>query len=361
MNTLPVIAMTTGEPAGIGPEICLQALAQGRNLYPQHRFVLLGDRGMLTVRSRKLGLALKLVEYLPERAVAMDSVEVLHIPMLQTCVPGTATPDNARYVLATLDRAISGAQKSSAQIGVQAGVQAPEFAALVTAPVNKAVINQAGIAFSGHTEYLAQRCGVTRVVMMLVGGHMRVALATTHLPLRAVADSIKTPDLLATMRIIDQDLRRLFGLAAPKILVTGLNPHAGEGGYLGREEIDVIEPAIKQAQQLGLQVAGPYPADTAFQPKYLQQADCVLAMYHDQGLPVLKHASFGQGVNITLGLPIVRVSVDHGTALDLAGTGRADCGSMLAAIKSAVELQANVAHAAKHGEAGGANGTGSAA
>lgn len=329
MSAVPLLAITTGEPAGIGPEICLQALVQARSLYPQQRFVLLGDRGMLTVRARKLGIALKLVEYLPDRPIALDSVEVLHIPLLQACVPGMATPDNARYILATLDRAIQGSRQG-------------EFAAMATAPVHKAVINQAGIEFSGHTEYLAQRCGVSKVVMMLVGAHMRVALATTHLPLRAVADSINTPDLLATLKIIDHDLRRLFALVAPKILVTGLNPHAGEGGYLGREEIDIIEPAIKQAQQFGLQVAGPYPADTVFQPKYLQQADCVLAMYHDQGLPVLKYDSFGNGVNITLGLPLIRVSVDHGTALDLAGSGRADCGSMLAALKCAVELQGNV-------------------
>ncbi|TAK92470.1 MAG: 4-hydroxythreonine-4-phosphate dehydrogenase PdxA [Burkholderiaceae bacterium] len=328
----PVVAITTGEPAGIGPDICLQALAQARSQFPALRFVLLGDRGMLTVRARKLGIPLRLTEYQPERSTqssGKDSVEVLHVPLTQPCEPGKLNPANARSVLALLDRAIQGAQQGA-------------FAALVTAPVHKAVINEAGIAFSGHTEYLAAACGMKQVVMMLAGGGMRVALATTHLPLRAVPDAVNQPQLLTTLRIIDHDFRARFGIAQPRILVAGLNPHAGEGGYLGREEIDIIRPAIEQAQAEGIEASGPFPADTLFQEKYLQAADCVLAMYHDQGLPVLKHASFGQGVNITLGLPIVRVSVDHGTALDLAGSGKADHGSLLAAVRTVAEILTHV-------------------
>ncbi len=324
-----VVAITTGEPAGIGPEICLQALAQVRNQFPQLRFVLLGDRGMLTVRARKLGVSLRLTEYQPERAPATDSVEVLHVPLAQTCEAGKLNPANARYVLALLDRAIKGAQQQ-------------EFSAVITAPVHKAVINEAGIGFSGHTEYFAAACGVQKVVMMLAGGGMRVALATTHLPLRAVPDAINTQNLQTTLQIIDHDLRQRFGIEKPRILVAGLNPHAGENGYIGREEIDVITPVIQQAQAQGIAASGPFPADTLFQPKYLQDADCFLAMYHDQGLPVLKHASFGHGVNLTLGLPIVRVSVDHGTALDLAGSGSADHGSLLAAIRTTAEILAHV-------------------
>jgi len=325
------VAITTGEPAGIGPEICLQALAQARKQFPHMRFVLLGDRGMLTVRARKLGVPLRLTEYLPERSVhlsATDSVEVLHHPLAHTCEAGKLNPINARYVLNLLDRAIKGAQQQ-------------EFAAIITAPVHKAVINEAGIAFSGHTEYFAAACGVQKVVMMLAGGGMRVALATTHIPVRAVPDAINQHSLLATLQIIDHDLRQRFGIAQPRILVAGLNPHAGENGYIGREEIEVITPVIQQAQAQGIAASGPFPADTLFQTKYLHDADCVLAMYHDQGLPVLKHASFGRGVNITLGLPLVRVSVDHGTALDLAGTGQADHGSLLAAVRTTAEILAH--------------------
>jgi 4-hydroxythreonine-4-phosphate dehydrogenase len=238
---------------------------------------------------------------------------------------------NGRYVLGLLDDAIDGA------LG---GV----FDAIVTAPLQKSTINDAGVPFTGHTEYLAERTGAARVVMMLAGtgaSPLRVALATTHLPLKDVPSALSVEGLVETIAIIDHDLRRDFGLPVPRILVTGLNPHAGENGYLGREEIDIISPALAQAAQRGIDARGPYPADTLFQPRYLNEADCVLAMFHDQGLPVLKYATFGEGVNITLGLPIIRTSVDHGTALDLAGTGRADAGSMLAAIDTAVTMARN--------------------
>jgi 4-hydroxythreonine-4-phosphate dehydrogenase len=222
------------------------------------------------------------------------------------------------------------------------GTQAGWLDAIVTAPLQKSTINDAGVPFTGHTEYLAEKTSTDQVVMMLAGGDLRVALATTHLPLKDVAAAITREGLARTLAILHAELRDKFGLAEPRIIVTGLNPHAGEGGYLGREEIDVIEPVLQAAQKTGMKVSGPYPADTLFQPKYLEQADCVLAMYHDQGLPVLKHASFGRGVNITLGLPLIRTSVDHGTALDLAarGLGLADDGSMLEAIRVAAQMVA---------------------
>jgi 4-hydroxythreonine-4-phosphate dehydrogenase len=237
---------------------------------------------------------------------------------------------NARYVLGLLDRAV-------------AGCLAGEFAALVTAPVHKAVINDAGIAFSGHTEYLAEKTATDRVVMMLVGGGLRVALATTHLALKDVAAAITEVSLERTLRILDTDLRQRFGIASPRILVAGLNPHAGEGGHMGREEIEVIAPLLDRLRGEGMQILGPLPADTLFTPCVLAQGDAVLAMYHDQGLATLKYASFGGGVNVTLGLPIVRTSVDHGTALDLAGTGKADPGSLYAATELALSLAANAA------------------
>jgi len=240
-------------------------------------------------------------------------------------VPGKLDPANARYVLAILDRAVRGCLEG-------------EFDAMVTAPVQKSVINDAGIAFTGHTEYLAERAQAEHVVMMLVGGGLRVALATTHLPLRDVPNAISGETLAKTLRVLDADLRRRFRIARPRILVAGLNPHGGESGHLGREDAEIIAPAIAAAAAAGIAASGPIPADTLFVPERLKGADCVLAMYHDQGLPVLKFASFGRGVNVTLGLPFVRTSVDHGTALDLAGTGRADPGSLIEAMKLAIEL-----------------------
>jgi 4-hydroxythreonine-4-phosphate dehydrogenase len=240
-------------------------------------------------------------------------------------VAGHLDPANARYVLALLDAALEGCING-------------RFDAMVTAPVHKGVINDAGVPFSGHTEYLAEHTGTTLPVMLLVGGGLRVALATTHLPLAAVSAAVTAERLSAVLEVLDADLRTKFGIASPRILVCGLNPHAGEGGHLGREEIEVIAPTLQRLQRAGLQLTGPVPADTAFLPERLAGHDAVLAMYHDQGLPVLKRAAFGEGVNVTLGLPIVRTSVDHGTALDLAGTGRADAGSLHAAVRLAFEL-----------------------
>jgi 4-hydroxythreonine-4-phosphate dehydrogenase len=247
------------------------------------------------------------------------------VPLVAECQPGVLNVANSEYVLAMLRRAVQGCQTG-------------EFSGMVTAPVHKGIINDAGIPFSGHTEFLAQQTGTKLVVMMLVGGGMRVALATTHLALKDVAAAITAPLLEDVLRIIQHDLQRRFGITQPRILVAGLNPHAGEGGYLGCEEIDVMIPVLDKLRARGINVSAPLPADTLFTPQKLAQCDCVLSMYHDQGLPVLKYASFGQGVNITLGLPIIRTSVDHGTALDLAGTGKADSGSLLEAIRLAAQM-----------------------
>ena len=253
------------------------------------------------------------------------SREVEHIPLRHPAVPGKLDPANSAYVLAVLDRAI-------------AGCLAGEFDAMVTAPVQKSVINDAGIAFTGHTEYLAEHARAPHVVMMLVGGGLRVALATTHLPLSEVPRAIQRQDLVKTLRVINADLQKRFKIAHPRILVSGLNPHSGESGHFGHEDAEVIAPAIADAKAEGIDASGPLPADTLFVPHRLKGADAVLAMYHDQGLPVLKYASFGEGVNVTLGLPFVRTSVDHGTALDIAGTGRADPGSLIEAVKLAIQL-----------------------
>ena len=253
------------------------------------------------------------------------SVETEHIPLRRAAVPGKLDPENSRYVLEILERATR-------------GCLAGEFDAMVTAPVQKSVINDGGIAFSGHTEYLAERAGARHVVMMLVGGGLRVALATTHLALADVPKAIKTQDLLRTLQVLHADLTKRFRIARPRILVAGLNPHSGESGHFGTEDRDIIAPAIAEARGAGIEASGPLPADTLFVPERLKHADAVLAMYHDQGLPVLKYASFGRGVNVTLGLPFVRTSVDHGTALDIAGTGRADPGSLIEAVKLAIEL-----------------------
>jgi 4-hydroxythreonine-4-phosphate dehydrogenase len=298
-----VIALTSGEPAGVGPELCAMLARQSLPA----RVVVLGDADLLAQRG------------------ASPATAIEHVPLAAPSIAGKLDPANARYVLALLDRAAD-------------GCLAGEFDAMVTAPVHKAVINDAGFAFTGHTEYLAARAGAAHVVMMLVGGGLRVALATTHLALADVARAITRAGLIDSLRVIERDLRQRFGIARPRILVAGLNPHSGEGGHLGREEIDVIEPALRAAQAEGIAVEGPIPADTLFVPERLRRADCVLAMYHDQGLPVLKYASFGKGVNVTLGLPFVRTSVDHGTALDLAGSGRADPGSLLEAVQLAIKL-----------------------
>ncbi|MFY8120150.1 MAG: 4-hydroxythreonine-4-phosphate dehydrogenase PdxA [Burkholderiaceae bacterium] len=309
-----MIALTTGEPAGIGPEIALRAAAQA-----DRPVTLVGDAALLETTALAIGLGWPL-----------PAVQVEHVPLASPCLSGRLDPRNAAYVIGTLDRAVDGAL-------------AGRYRAVVTAPVQKSAINDGAATahpFIGHTEYLAQRAGVPHVVMLLVGGGLRVALATTHLPLAQVPAAITRESLAATLDVLHAGLRTRFALPAPRIGVAGLNPHAGESGQLGREEIDVIAPAVAAARSRGIDASGPLPADTLFVPATLARFDAVLAMYHDQGLPVLKHASFGHGVNVTLGLPFVRTSVDHGTALDLAGTGRADAGSMIAALRLAAELTA---------------------
>lgn len=323
---LPVIAVTGGEPAGIGADICLD-LADAK--LPCHP-VVLADIGLLRQRAAQLGKTVALRDFSTNLPPQPGTLDVWHIPLAAPCEAGRLNAANSPYVLQLLDTAYQGIQNGT-------------FAAMTTAPLHKGIINDAGAGggfFSGHTEYLAEKSGTPRVVMMLAGGGLRVALATTHLPLKDVAATITRESLLETTRILHRDLRHKFGLAQPRILVAGLNPHAGEGGHLGHEENDVIIPALEELRAAGLDIRGPYPADTLFQPFMLKDADAVLAMYHDQGLPVLKYASFGQGVNITLGLPFIRTSVDHGTALDLAGTGRADSGSLMAAVRTACEMAA---------------------
>ncbi|HEX7647042.1 MAG TPA: 4-hydroxythreonine-4-phosphate dehydrogenase PdxA [Noviherbaspirillum sp.] len=333
MQARPNIAITCGEPAGIGPEISIRAAWE---LRADINSVLIGDAALLSLLAGEIDPAVKLLAIstqalrnsgLPQ--VSRDTVVVIDCPLKEPAIPGKLDARNGKAVLQTLDVAIK-------------ATMAGQFDAIVTAPLQKSTINDAGMPFTGHTEYFAEKTDTAQVVMMLAGGSpmLRVALATTHLPLKDVPAAITFDNLSRTIDIIHADLKSKFGLAQPRILVTGLNPHAGEGGYLGREEIDVITPVLQAAQAKGIDARGPYPADTLFQPKYLQDADCVLAMYHDQGLPVLKHASFGRGVNITLGLPLIRTSVDHGTALDLAaaGLGKADHGSMIEAVKVAAQM-----------------------
>jgi len=317
----PLLAVTAGEPAGIGPDLCL--MMAGREL--PARLVVIADRGLLRERARAIGLDLRIADYAAGVEPPRGALCVLHLPLARPAQPGRLDPANAPYVLATLERAV-------------AGCAAGEFAAMVTAPVHKGVINDAGVPFTGHTEFLAASTGTPQVVMMLVGGGLRVVLATTHLALKDVPAALTRESLEQTLRIVRRDLRRWFGIEEPRILVAGLNPHAGESGYLGREEVEVIQPVLEKLRAEGLRLEGPLPADTLFTPARLAGCDCVLAMYHDQGLPVLKYASFGHGVNVTLGLPVIRTSVDHGTALDLAGTGKADPGSLLAAIEAAAGM-----------------------
>lgn len=318
-NKRPRIAITCGEPAGIGPEIAVRAVLQTQSFAD---CMLLGDAAQLTALAAQVD--------------ASASLNILDCPLAEAAIPGQLNLRNGAAVLQTLDKAIAAAL-------------AHQVDAVVTAPVQKSTINEAGIAFTGHTEYFAEKTGTAQVVMMLAGGAgagtLRVALATTHLALKDVPAAITRDSLAQTISIIHHDLQNRFGIAQPRILVAGLNPHAGEGGYLGREEIDVITPVLQDAQAKGWQVSGPYPADTLFQPKYLQDADCVLAMYHDQGLPVLKHADFANAVNITLGLPYPRVAVDHGTALDLAGKGMADPSSLFAAIHTCTQFARHRMHA----------------
>ncbi len=321
------VVITPGEPAGIGPDLAIQ-LAQ-RN-WPLE-LVVCADASLLTERAKLLGLPITLLPYAPEQPAKPQragTLTLLPVALHAPVTPGELNVENGRYVVETLARACDGCLNG-------------EFAALVTGPVHKGIINDAGIPFTGHTEFFEERSGAAKVVMMLATEELRVALATTHLPLKAVSDAI-TPDLLReVITILHDDLRNKFGLAEPHVLVCGLNPHAGEGGHMGTEEIDTIIPVLEEMRAKGMNLSGPLPADTLFQPKYLDHADAVLAMYHDQGLPVLKYQGFGRGVNITLGLPFIRTSVDHGTALELAGLGKADVGSFITALNLAIKMIVN--------------------
>ncbi|GAB1263773.1 4-hydroxythreonine-4-phosphate dehydrogenase PdxA [Aurantivibrio infirmus] len=318
------IAITPGEPAGIGPDLLIQLAQQSH----QHEFVVVADPELLLQRAQQLKLPLTVREFnsdLPAKASSKNELCVAPIQLNAPCEAGKLNPKNAAYVLKTIDLAIELCQKKITQ-------------AFVTAPVHKGVINDAGISFSGHTEYLAEKTKTKKVVMMLATKGLRVALVTTHLPLSEVPKQITRTNLDETVQILNDSLKENFAIAKPRIVVCGLNPHAGEGGHLGREEIDIIEPCLQTLREQGLELLGPLPADTVFTPKILKNADAVLAMYHDQGLPTLKYKGFGNAVNITLGLPIIRTSVDHGTALDLAGKGNADPGSLQVALLTAIEM-----------------------
>lgn len=321
------VVITPGEPAGIGPDLVIQLAQRDWPL----ELVVCADGRLLTERATLLGLPLTLLPYSPEKTAAPQragTLTLLPVALHAEVTPGTLNVENGRYVVETLARACDGCLNG-------------EFSALVTGPVHKGIINDAGVAFTGHTEFFEERAGAPKVVMMLATEELRVAVATTHLPLKAVSDAI-TPDLLReVITILHDDLQNKFGLAEPHVLVCGLNPHAGEGGHMGTEEIDTIIPVLEEMRAKGMNLSGPLPADTLFQPKYLDHADAVLAMYHDQGLPVLKYQGFGRGVNITLGLPFIRTSVDHGTALELAGQGKADVGSFITALNLAIKMIVN--------------------
>ncbi|GAB6389928.1 4-hydroxythreonine-4-phosphate dehydrogenase PdxA [Stutzerimonas marianensis] len=318
-------ALTPGEPAGIGPDLCLLLAREAQ----PHALVAVASKDLLRSRAEALGLSIQLVEvspgHWPSLPAAAGCLYVWDTPLGRAAHAGQLDMANAAYVLETLSRAGRGCLDRS-------------FDGMITAPVHKGIINEAGIPFSGHTEFLAELTGTEQVVMMLATRGLRVALVTTHQPLKEVAAAITVERLQRVIRILQRDLVGKFGIARPRILVCGLNPHAGEGGHLGREEIDIIEPTLQTLRHEGIDLVGPLPADTLFTPKHLEHCDAVLAMYHDQGLPVLKYEGFGAAVNVTLGLPIVRTSVDHGTALDLAGTGRIDTGSLQVALETAYQM-----------------------
>ncbi|MBN3068468.1 MULTISPECIES: 4-hydroxythreonine-4-phosphate dehydrogenase PdxA [Pectobacterium] len=323
-SNTPRVVITPGEPAGIGPDLVI-ALAQ--QAWPVE-LVICADPDLLLSRALQLSMPLTLRDYQPGQPAQPQqagSLTILPIAAPATIIPGQLNVANSAYVVETLARACDGCLNG-------------EFAALITGPVHKGIINDAGVSFSGHTEFFADRSRCDRVVMMLATEELRVALATTHLPLAAVSAAITRQSLHEVITILHHDLQTKFGIAQPQIYVCGLNPHAGEGGHMGREELDVINPALDELRQQGITLVGPLPADTLFQPKYLQHADAVLAMYHDQGLPVLKYQGFGRAVNITLGLPFIRTSVDHGTALELAATGSADPGSFITALNLAIKM-----------------------
>ena len=322
------LLVTAGEPAGIGPELCLTLAGQPSPALQDAEIVIVADMGLLHDRALQLGLNIDFCSTSLEQSAtptATNQLKVLHVPLKVESRAGHLDADNSAYVLNTLNIACDACLSGQAH-------------AMVTAPVHKGIINNAGTAFSGHTEYLQARCDVDQVVMMLTCDAMRVTLATTHLPLQEVSAAITPASLSQTLHIINTELKHKFDITQPCIYVCGLNPHAGEDGHLGREELDVIIPTLEQLRSEGLNLVGPLPADTLFNPANLAKADVILAMYHDQGLPVLKYAGFGDAVNITLGLPIIRTSVDHGTALDLAGTGQAKSSSLLKAVQSALQL-----------------------
>jgi len=324
MAAISRIALTPGEPAGIGPDLAALIAARAHDA----EIVAVADPELLAARARALGLDLHLEPFdsaADPAAQRPHTLKVQPVTLARPAIPGRLDAANSGYVLETLEQAAALCLHGTCD-------------ALVTGPVQKSVINDAGIPFSGHTEFLAERTGAALPVMMLATPGLRVALATTHLPLRAVPERITDAGLTQVLHVLDADLRAKFAIIEPRILVAGLNPHAGEGGHLGREEIEIIAPVLERLRAAGMRLTGPLPADTLFTPHHLERADAVLAMYHDQGLPVVKHKGFGSTVNVTLGLPIVRTSVDHGTALDLAGTDRADSSSLEAAIAMAIEL-----------------------
>ena len=317
------IALTPGEPAGIGPDLCIQLSQEEQTC----ELIIIADPGFLADRASKLGLNVSINIFDAKKMPKINNaycINVLPVSLLKNVSCGQLNADNSPYVVETIKRATLGSLEGS-------------FDAMVTAPVHKGIINKGGTPFTGHTEFIADITGGYPVMMLATSG-LRVALATTHLPISEVSKAITVERLTKVIKILNKDLRTQFSLSDPKILVCGLNPHAGENGHLGQEEIEIIEPVLNKLRNQGMNLHGPLPADTAFTPKYLSSADAVLAMYHDQGLPVLKHMGFGQAVNITLGLPIIRTSVDHGTALDLAGTGNANIGSLKYAIKTAQKM-----------------------
>ena len=316
-----MIAIPPGEPAGIGPDLVVQAAQRER----QMPWLVIADKNMLAARAQLLQLPLTLDDNLQSPSLLPGYLTVLHTPLANTVIPGQLDAANVPGVMAALDAAIAGCMRG-------------DYSALLTGPMQKSVVNDAGIAFSGHTEYLAEKSGVEDVVMLLMTDAMRVALATTHLPLAQVSNALTQPLLERRLHILNNTLRQQFAVAQPRILVAGLNPHAGEGGHLGSEEINIIQPVCERLRSQGMNLVGPLPADTLFTPKYLQHADAVMSMFHDQGLPVLKHKGFGQAINITLGLPIIRTSVDHGVALDLVGSGKATLSSLKLAIDTAAEV-----------------------
>ena len=315
------LLVSSGEPAGVGPDLCLTLAGSAWPL------VVLCDKQLLAARAKQLGRPITLVDYQPNlpHTTAPEQLTVLSIPCHAEVVAGTLNPENAPYVIELLTTAVMRCLSG-------------EFSALITAPVHKAIINQAGYEFTGHTEFFAEYCNVAHVVMMLACAEMKVALVTTHLPLKKVPEAITPTLIIDVITTLRRSLQKDFGITHPTIYVAGLNPHAGEGGYLGREEIEVINPALDILRQQGINVQGPLPADTMFTPQNANTCDAFVAMYHDQGLSVLKYAGFGRAVNITLGLPIIRTSVDHGTALDLAGTGEAHSGSLMAAVEMAATI-----------------------